>query len=94
MPFEITTCTIAELFPHPIFRDRTQARIKVTLRETGTIPATDHALTVKVWTDNRGRSDDAIREDLVLKAATILKRTADRADQLPHPVPAEVAPAA
>lgn len=93
MPFEITACSIAEVHPHPIFRDRTQARIKVTLRETGTLPNTDHALTVKVWTDNKGRTDEAIREELVVKAATILKRTAERADQMPSPV-AVVVPAA
>jgi len=87
MPFQITACSIAEMHPHPIFRDRTKARIKVTLRETGPRPPVDHALTVNVWTDNEGRSADAIREALIVKAAAILKRTAERADRAqPRPL--------
>lgn len=76
------------MHPHPMFRNRTQARIKVTLRETGIGPAVDHALTVRVWTDNEDRDVSGIREALILKAAAILKRTTERADRAtPHPLP-------
>ena len=81
MPFRVTACSIAEMHPHEIFRNRTQARIKVTLRETGIGAAVDHQLTVRVWTDNEGRDANGIREALILKAAAILKRTTERADR-------------
>ena len=76
MPFEVKACTIDELHRHPTFADRTQARVKVVLREITAHKAFDHNLTLKVWANTRpGMSTAEVNTALLTRAATILKRT-------------------
>jgi len=81
MPFEIKACTIDEMHRHPTFADRTQAKVKVVLREIGSRETFDHNLTLKVWANTNERmSKTEINTALLSRAATILKRTMSVAD--------------
>jgi hypothetical protein len=76
MPFEIKSCSIDELRRHPTLRDRTQAKVKVMLREIRSRETFDHNLTLKVWANTRDDMSPAeVKTALLTKAATILKRT-------------------
>ena len=76
MPFEVKACSIDEVHRHPTFADRTQARVKVVLREIRAREAFDHNLTLRVWADTTaGMSPTDINMALLTRAATILKRT-------------------
>lgn len=76
MPFEVKACSIDEMHRHPMFADRTQARVKVVLREITTRQAFDHNLTFKVWANTNERMTPAeVNTALLTRAATILKRT-------------------
>jgi hypothetical protein len=76
MPFEVKACTIDELHRHPTLADRTQAKVKVVLREITNHRALDHNLTLKVWANTRpGMSPAEVNTALLTRAATILKRT-------------------
>lgn len=81
MPFEIKACTIDEVRRHPTFNDRTQAKVKVMLREIRSRETFDHNLTLRVWANtNDGMSPSEIKSALLSKAATILKRTVSVAE--------------
>lgn len=81
MPFEVKACTIDELHRHPTFADRTQARVKVVLREITVHKAFDHNLTLKVWANTHtGMSKAEVNTALLTRAAAILKRTMTVAD--------------
>jgi hypothetical protein len=81
MPFEVKACTIDEMHRHPTFRDRTQAKVKVVLREIRAREAFDHNLTLRVWADtNDGMSSNEVKMALLTRAATILKRTMTNAE--------------
>ncbi|MGV3490485.1 MAG: hypothetical protein ACO1OG_04105 [Devosia sp.] len=81
MPFEVKACTIDEMHRHPTFRDRTQAKVKVVLREIRAREAFDHNLTLRVWADtNDGMSPGDVKMALLTRAATILKRTMTNAE--------------
>jgi hypothetical protein len=88
MPFEVKACSIDEMHRHPMFADRTQARVKVVLRETTSGQAFDHNLTLKVWADTNDKMSVAeINTALLVRAATILKRTmtvAEIGDRMPE----------
>ncbi|WP_423068591.1 hypothetical protein [Devosia sp. CN2-171] len=76
MPFEVKACTIDDLHRHPTFADRTQARVKVVLREITAHKAFDHNLTLKVWANTHtGMTTAEVNTALLTRAATILKRT-------------------
>jgi hypothetical protein len=76
MPFEIKACSIDEMRRHPTLKDRTQARVKVMLREIRSREIFDHNLTLKVWADTRDdMTPTEVKTALLTKAATILKRT-------------------
>lgn len=76
MPFEIKACSIDEMAPHPTLKDRTQAKVKVMLRETRSSETFDHDLTLKVWADTReDMTPTEVKTALLTKAAAILKRT-------------------
>lgn len=76
MPFEVKACTIDEMHVHPTFADRTQAKVKVVLREIRAREAFDHNLTLRVWADTTaGMSSNDVKMALLTRAATILKRT-------------------
>jgi hypothetical protein len=76
MPFEIKACSIDEMRRHATLRDRTQAKVKVVLREIRSRETFDHNLTLRVWANTR---DDMtvteVKTALLTKAAHILKRT-------------------
>ena len=81
MPFEVKGCTIDEMHRHPTFRDRTQAKVKVVLREIRAREAFDHNLTLRVWADtNDQMSSNDVKMALLTRAATILKRTMSAAE--------------
>ncbi len=88
MPFEVKACSIDEMHRHPMFADRTQARVKVVLREITPGQAIDHNLTLKVWADTNDQMSVAeINTALLTRAATILKRTmtvAEIGDRMPE----------
>jgi hypothetical protein len=76
MPFEIKACSIDHMHQHPTLKGRTQARVKVMLREIRPHETFDHDLTLNVWADTRDdMSPDEIKTALLTRAATILKRT-------------------
>jgi hypothetical protein len=76
MPFEIKACSIDHMHRHPTLKGRTQARVKVMLREIRPRETFDHDLTLKVWADTRDdMSPNEVKTALLTKAATILKRT-------------------
>ena len=76
MPFEVRACSIDELRRHPTLSDRTQAKVKVLLREIRPRETFDHNLTLRVWANTRDDMSAAeIRTALLSKAAAILKRT-------------------
>ena len=76
MPFEVKSCSIDEMHRHPTFKDRTQARVKVLLRESRSRETFDHNLTLKVWANTTDKmTASEVKTALLTKAATILKRT-------------------
>ena len=76
MPFEVKACRIDELHRHPTFADRTQAKVKVVLREITSHHAFDHNLTLKVWANTHEKMSPAeVNTALLTRAAAILKRT-------------------
>lgn len=76
MPFEIKACSIDEMRRHPTLKDRTQAKVKVMLREIRSRETFDHNLTLKVWANTRDDMTPAeVKTALLTKAAAILKRT-------------------
>jgi hypothetical protein len=76
MPFEIKACSIDEMRRHPTLKDRTQARVKVMLREIRSRETFDHNLTLKVWANTDDKMTPAeVKTALLTKAAHILKRT-------------------
>lgn len=76
MPFEIKACSIDEMRRHPTLKDRTQAKVKVMLREIRSRETFDHNLTLKVWANTRDDMSPAeVKTALLTKAAHILKRT-------------------
>ncbi len=81
MPFEVRACTIGELHRHPKLADRTQAKVRVVLREITANRAFDHNLTLKVWANTHaGMTPADINTALLTRAASILKRTMSVAD--------------
>jgi len=81
MPFEVKACSIDEMRRHPRFPERTQAKVKVMLREITSRQNFDHNLTLRVWADTTDRMTPAeVRTALLLKAAAILKRTVSVAE--------------
>jgi len=81
MPFEVKACTIDEMHVHPTFRDRTQARVKVVLREMRAHEAFDHNLTLRVQADtNEQMTERELQLAILTRAAGILKRTMSVAD--------------
>ena len=81
MQFEIKACSIDDMHRHPVLPDRTQARVKVMLREIRSPETFDHDLTLKVWayTDNKMTPAD-VKTALLTKAAAILQRTVSLAE--------------
>ena len=81
MPFEVKTCSIEDMHRHPVLRDRSVARVNVTLRENRAPETFDHDLMLKVWayTDNDMTPAD-VKTALLTKAAAILKRSASLAE--------------
>lgn len=76
MPFEIKACSIDEMRRHATLKDRTQAKVKVVLREIRSREVFDHNLTLKVWANTRDDMSPAeVKTALLTKAAAILKRT-------------------
>lgn len=76
MSFEIKACSIDEMRRHPTLKDRTEARVKVMLRETRSRETFDHDLTLKVWADTRDDMSQAdVTTALLTRAAHILQRT-------------------
>lgn len=76
MPFEIKACTIDEVRRHPTLGGRTQAKVKVMLREVLSRKTFDHNLTLRVWAETNDRmSPHEVNTALLVKAASILKRT-------------------
>jgi hypothetical protein len=76
MPFEVKACRIDDMQRHPTLKDRTQARVKVMLREIRSRETFDHNLTLRVWADTReDMSPNEVKTALLTKAAAILKRT-------------------
>jgi len=76
MPFEIKACSIDEMRRHATLKDRTQAKVKVVLREIRSRETFDHNLTLKVWANTRDdMSPNEVKTALLTKAADILKRT-------------------
>ena len=81
MPFEVKACSIDEMQRHPTFADRTQAKVKVVLREIRAREAFDHNLTLRVWANTNERmSANDVKMALLTRAATILKRTMSTAE--------------
>ncbi len=81
MPFEIKACSIDEMRLHPTLKDRTQAKVKVMLRETLARQSFDHNLTLKVWANTDDKMTPAeVKTALLTKAAAILKRTVTAAE--------------
>lgn len=81
MPFEVKACTIDEMHRHPTFADRTQAKVKVLLREIRSRETFDHNLTLRVWANTNDKmSASEIKTALLTRAATILKRTVSVAE--------------
>lgn len=81
MPFEVKACTIDEMQVHPTLADRTQAKVKVVLREMHAREAFDHNLTLRVWANTNERmSPNDVKMALLTRAATILKRTMSTAE--------------
>lgn len=81
MPFEVKACSIADMHRHPTFADRTQAKVKVVLREIRSRETFDHDLTLRVWANTNDRMSPAeVKTALLSKAATILKRTVSVAE--------------
>lgn len=81
MPFEINACSIDDIHRHPIFLDRTLARVKVTLREIRSREIFDHDLTFKVWaTTDEKMTPAGVKAVLLTRAAAILKRTVSVAE--------------
>lgn len=88
MTFEIKACSIDEMHRHPMFHDRTQAKVRVMLRETHSREVFDHNLTLKVWAETNDKMTPAeIKTALLTKAAAILKRTVKVADLANRPEP-------
>jgi hypothetical protein len=76
MPFEVKACSIDEMHRHPTLKDRTQAKVKVMLREIRSRETFDHNLTLKVWANTHDDMSPAeVKTALLTKAAVILKRT-------------------
>jgi hypothetical protein len=81
MPFEVKSCSIDEMHRHPTFADRTQAKVKVLLREIRSRETFDHNLTLRVWADTHDQmTASEVKTALLIKAATILKRTVSVAE--------------
>lgn len=81
MPFEVKACSIDEMQRHPTFADRTQAKVKVLLREIRSRETFDHNLTLKVWANTHDQmTASEVKTALLVKAATILKRTVSVAE--------------
>jgi hypothetical protein len=81
MPFEVKSCSIDEMHRHPTFADRTQAKVKVLLRESRSRETFDHNLTFRVWANTHDKmSPSEIKTALLVKAAAILKRTVSVAE--------------
>lgn len=81
MPFEVKSCSIDEMHRHPTFADRTQAKVKVLLREVRSRETFDHNLTLRVWADTHDQmTASEVKTALLVKAATILKRTVSVAE--------------
>ena len=80
MPFEIKACTINEVRKHPTLAGRTQAKVKVMLREIRSRETFDHDLTLKVWANTDGMDAGQVKSALLARAATILKRTVSVAE--------------
>lgn len=81
MPFEVKACSIDEMQQHPTFADRTQAKVKVLLREVRSLETFDHDLTLRVWANTNDKmSPSEIKTALLVKAAAILKRTVSVAE--------------
>lgn len=81
MSFEVKACAIHEVHKHPVFRERTLAKVKVLLREKRGGDSFDHNLTLRVWADTTGTmSKHDVDMALLTKAAAILKRTMAVAD--------------
>ncbi|WP_417309321.1 hypothetical protein [Devosia sp.] len=86
MAFEIKACSIEEVQQHPKFADRTEAKVKVTLRETDDHRDFDHHLTLRVWAFTTPEMTEAdINHALLARTATILRRTMSNADRRPAP---------
>lgn len=81
MPFEVKACSIDEMHRHPTFADRTQAKVKVLLREIRSRETFDHNLTLRVWANTHDKmSPSEVKTALLVKAAAILKRTVSVAE--------------
>jgi hypothetical protein len=81
MPFEVKSCSIDEMHRHPTFADRTQAKVRVLLREIRSRETFDHNLTLKVWANTHDQmTPSEVKTALLIKAATILKRTVSVAE--------------
>jgi len=81
MPFEVKSCSIDEMHRHPTFADRTQAKVKVLLRESRSRETFDHNLTLRVWANTHDKmTPSEIKTALLVKAAAILKRTVSVAE--------------
>ncbi len=69
---------------HPVFPERTQAKVRVVLRETAQHGRFDHDLTLKVWVDTApGVGPEALRSALLRRANEILQRCF----AIPEPTP-------
>ncbi|MDB5542468.1 MAG: hypothetical protein JWQ89_4195 [Devosia sp.] len=81
MPFEVKSCSIDEMRIHPTFADRTQAKVKVLLREIRSRETFDHNLTLRVWANTTDKMSPAeVKTALLTRAAAILKRTVSVAE--------------
>lgn len=90
MSFEVIHCAILAVTPHSTLSDRTNARVRVKLRETRDGQASDMELTLKVWAVTTPDMDDAdVRSALLIRAAAVLSRTLAAADLPGLPIAAE-----
>ena len=75
MPFEVKSCSIDEMHRHPTFADRTQAKVKVLLREIRSRETLDHNLTLRVWANTHDQmSPSEVKTALLIKATLLFSK--------------------
>ena len=86
MAFEVRNCTLQDVVAHATIHGRTNAKVRVKLREIRADQVLDHDLVLRVSaTTTTEMSEAEIRSALLGKAATILNRTVRMADSAEGP---------